>query len=144
MLIQNWFYKIPDGWRICGENLQARHSIGYCFNDINEMFQTFGIYDDENICLSWNDTVSICLDFGISIVPEIYRGKYDKDKILEAFERYKQSVEPQEVEGFVIRNAESFPYEKFKENTGKYVRANHVQTDEHWTKNWSNNEVKKK
>ena len=36
-------------------------------------------------------------------------------------------------------NVESEQGDKFKDNVGKYVRANHVQTDEHWTKHWKNN-----
>jgi len=140
-LIQNWFYMIPNGWRVCGENLQAKHSIGYTFRERSDMFQVFGIYDEDNNCLSWDDIKDFCTECNIKTVPEIYRGPYDKEKILEAFRNYQDSVYPQEVEGFVIRNAESFPYDKFKGNTGKYVRANHVQTDEHWTRNWINNEI---
>jgi len=142
-LIQNWFYKIPNGWRICGENLQAKHSIGYTFNERSDMFQVFGIYDENNDCISWDDTKDVCKELNIKTVPEIYRGKYNKDLILNAFKEYSDKVYPQEVEGFVIRNAEHFHYDDFKCNTGKYVRANHVQTDEHWTKTWVNNEIKK-
>lgn len=40
------------------------------------------------------------------------------------------------IEGIVIRNADSFPLEDFSKNVVKYVRKNHVQTDEHWKKNW--------
>ncbi|WQJ53330.1 MAG: hypothetical protein [Wendovervirus sonii] len=142
-LIQNWFYMIPDGWRVCGENLQAKHSIGYTFKSINDVFQVFGIYDENNNCIAWDNVKNFCDECGIKTVPEIYRGPYDKEKILKAFQDYSKIVYPQEVEGFVIRNAESFPYEEFKNNTGKYVRANHVQTDTHWTQNWTNNQFLK-
>ena len=39
-------------------------------------------------------------------------------------------------EGYVLRNYYEFPCEKFKNNVMKYVRAGHVQTNEHWTKHW--------
>jgi hypothetical protein len=39
-------------------------------------------------------------------------------------------------EGVVIRNAGEFPVDEFSNNVCKWVRPNHVQTDEHWTKNW--------
>ena len=48
-----------------------------------------------------------------------------------------------EVEGFVVRNAAAFHYDDFKNNVGKYVRAHHVQTDDHWTKHWENNDITK-
>ena len=40
------------------------------------------------------------------------------------------------IEGVVVRNIESFPLDDFSKNVVKYVRKNHVQTDEHWKKNW--------
>jgi hypothetical protein len=39
-------------------------------------------------------------------------------------------------EGFVVRTEASFMEDDFGQNVLKYVRANHVQTDEHWTRNW--------
>lgn len=141
-----WSWKIPSGWRVCGENLEARHSIAYTFKTLAEYFQIFGIYDENNMCLAWDEIEDFCKPGEINIdglvhVPVIYRGKYDKDKILAAFNDYCEKVAPQEVEGFVVRNAASFPYDEFKNNVGKYVRKNHVQTDEHWTKSWVNNEI---
>lgn len=144
-IIQYWCYNIPDGWRVCGENLQAQHSIKYVFNSREEMFQCFGIYNEKNECLSWDDTEKFCEDNGIEHVYEIYRGPYNKDYILSLFNYYCDSLNimGQEVEGFVVRNAAAFPYEEFKNNVGKYVRENHVQTDEHWTRNWKDNEIVK-
>lgn len=48
-IIQNWCYLIPDGYRVCGENMQAKHSISYTFKNVNELFQCFSIYDDKII-----------------------------------------------------------------------------------------------
>jgi len=36
-------------------------------------------------------------------------------------------------EGIVVRNADSFPMADFNKNIVKYVRPDHVQTDEHWS-----------
>lgn len=141
-LIQNWCYTIPENYRVCGENLQAEHSIKYILNSFNEDFQCFGIYNND-LCLSWEDTCKFCSDNKIAMVPTLYIGKYDKDLILKLFNEYCASVD-QEVEGFVVRNANSFNYNDFKGNVGKYVRENHVQTDEHWTKHWKNNIIVKK
>lgn len=37
-----------------------------------------------------------------------------------------------EQEGYVVRNANEFPVEKFSSCVAKFVRAQHVQTDDHW------------
>ena len=37
-----------------------------------------------------------------------------------------------EVEGFVMRNTNSFRYLDFQKNVAKFVRKGHVQTDQHW------------
>lgn len=139
--VQAWCRDIPDGWRVCGENLYPRHSIPYVFPDESWLFQVFGIYDGENRCLPWDETEQWCEMLGVRHVPVIWRGVYDKDAILGAFEKYKASSE-NEVEGFVVRASAGFSYGDFKEKVGKYVRANHVTTDEHWTKSWVPNEVK--
>ena len=46
--IQSWYRDIPTGWRICGENLYAEHSIKYTFSDESYFFQVFGIYNQNN------------------------------------------------------------------------------------------------
>jgi hypothetical protein len=50
-------WQIPDGWRVVGENLYAVHSIKY--TNLASYFLVFSIWDDKNICLSWDDTVDI-------------------------------------------------------------------------------------
>jgi hypothetical protein len=39
-------------------------------------------------------------------------------------------------EGFVVRPLEGFMEDDFSQKVLKFVRSNHVQTDEHWTRNW--------
>lgn len=143
--IQSWCYLIPTNWRVCGENLFAKHSIQYEFKNEKELFQVFGVYDNQNNCLSWDDVVNFCKEMNILTVPIIYIGKYDKDKILEAFNLYQKNAEEcgQEVEGFVVRNFEKFSYDSFSQNVGKFVRNGHVQTDQHWRTNWIKNKILK-
>ena len=84
----SWWWQLPLTWRVCGENLQAKHSIAYTFKSREEMFQVFGIYGDDNgvdTCFGWSWVEEFCDKIGIPHVPVIYRGKYDKDKILEVF-----------------------------------------------------------
>lgn len=37
-----------------------------------------------------------------------------------------------ETEGYVMRPADAFKLDDFNNNVVKWVRPNHVQTDEHW------------
>lgn len=118
-------YLIPDGWRICGENLFAQHSIAY--DNLNSYFTVFAIFDENNICLSWDDLVTFCQTLDLTIVPVLYRGKYD-EKMLHSFSK---QLRPNQ-EGYVVRVAEAFSQDNFATSVAKYVRANHVQTDQHW------------
>lgn len=138
-IIRNWCYFIPDGWRVCGENLQAKHSISYTFNDVNDLFQCFSIYNDKNECLSWDETVNFCKEKNIKIVDEIYRDEYNIKKIMSAFSEYCSLHKNQDVEGFVVRNSDKFLYDDFNKNVGKYVRYHHLKTDSDWSKTWKNN-----
>src|SRR5690606_12627117 len=47
-------HQIPQNWRICGENLYARHTIGY--ENLEGYFYLFSLWNDQNICLSWDKT----------------------------------------------------------------------------------------
>ena len=141
--VATWCYSIPIGWRICGENLYPRHSIAYKFTDEKDFFQVFAIYDNKNQCLPWDETVIMCHNLGIKHVEPIYCGPYSKDVIVNRFAEYKKLHSDREVEGFVVRNRNSFHYDDFSKNVAKYVRRNHVTTDEHWTRQWIPNELVK-
>lgn len=120
---------IPNGWRICGENLFAKHSIHY--NNLKSYFYGFSIWNDHNECLSWDDTLIWFELLNITPVPVIYDDIFDETKIKDLWKNYN----PENNEGYVIRIADSFDYEDFKKCVAKYVRKNHVQTDEHWKYN---------
>ena len=130
-------YALPEGWRICGENLYAKHSISYdgCWPSLESLFQVFGIYDADGVCISWNETKEICWKLKLCHVPEIYIGPYNRDLIQLHFNNYKARKQ-REVEGYVVRVSGFFPAADFKNNVAKFVRAHHVQTNEHWTKHW--------
>lgn len=121
----NISYNIPTDWRICGENLYAKHSLGY--NDLDTYFEVFNIWDNDNNCLGWDNTVTWCKLLDLKHVPIIYRGIFD----IELLKNIKINTEIQE--GFVIRLTEPFSYEDFNKSVAKWVRKGHVQTDEHWT-----------
>lgn len=132
-----WDYLIPEGWRICGENMFAKHSIYY--DDLESYFYCYNIWDENNYCLSYDETIKWCEYLGIYHVPVLYRGEFDMEKIREVF----NGLDEEKQEGIVCRVADSFHYDNFDKFVAKAVRADHVQTDEHWTKNWTKNKLKK-
>lgn len=118
---------IPCGWRVCGENLYARHSIHY--TNLNGWFYLFGIWNDQNQCLNWDETKEWAQLFDVPVVPELYRGSWDEEKI---HSLYRPTWEGCEMEGYVVRVARSFSYGEFKHCVAKYVRPGHVTTATHW------------
>jgi len=117
---------IPEAWRICGENLYAEHSIAY--NDLPSYFLGFSVWNDQNICLNWDDTQEWFGLLGITSVPVLYRGIYDEAKIKALWSAQNW----ERMEGYVVRLTESFPAMEFRHKMGKFVRAKHVQTVKHW------------
>lgn len=118
-------YDIPEGWRICGENLYAKHSLYY--DNLESYFECFSIWNEKNICLDIDQTLEWCQLLGIVHVPILYRGKFD----LEMIKNFKIDTDVQE--GFVIRLAREFHYDEFENSVVKWVRKGHVQTDQHWS-----------
>lgn len=117
-------YQIPEGWRICGENMYAQHSIAY--DALESYFYVFSIWDETNRCLSWDDTVEWAQMLNLTTPPVLYRGTWSEEKVQEL------TFDPERMEGYVVRNTKGFAYQDFSRNIAKSVRANHVQTDEHW------------
>ena len=119
-------HKIPKGWRICGENLYAEHSIRY--ENLESYFYAFSIWNEENECLSWEHTKEWCNLLNIVHVPVLYRGKWSEEKVHSIID----DLDTEKSEGIVVRTEKSFHYNKFQNHIAKWVRHNHVQTDEHW------------
>lgn len=119
-------YMLNDGERVCGEYLFAKHSIYY--ENLPSYFMVFSIWNGEQ-CLSWEDTVKRCKELNLITVPVLYKGIYDKNKIDEAI----KEVANRNGEGIVMRLSSGYSYDNFNTSIIKYVRANHVQTDEHWS-----------
>jgi len=128
-------YNIPYGWRVCGENVFAKHAIHYSKangNALKTYFYMFSIWDDKNMCLSWEETKEWAELLEIELVPRIYEGTFDMN-LIEALNRRMES-NPGTVEGYVIRLAREYHYSEFRNICGKYVRKNHVQNNHgHWT-----------
>ncbi len=120
---------IPEGWRICGENLYAKHSIEY--TNLPSYFMVFSIWNEKNETLSWDETVDWCSLLDLVTVPVLYRGQWDEEAIRNL---YNPSEDAERMEGYVVRLANGFPYKAFGESVAKFVRGGHVQTSTHWMK----------
>jgi ATP-dependent RNA circularization protein (DNA/RNA ligase family) len=114
---------IPPGWRICGENVYAQHSIVYY--QLKSYFYMFSIWNEQNQCLSWADTQEWAEILGLELPPVLYEGIWNKDKIISLV----GSLNLDSCEGLVVRNSEQFNFSDFSYNVAKWVRSNHVQTD---------------
>lgn len=116
---------IPVGYRVCGENLYARHSIGY--DDLDTYFMVFSVWH-RDVCLSWDDTVEWAELLGLQTVPVLYRGAWN-EKLLREF---ADALDTDRHEGYVVRRADGFFARDFPISVAKYVRPNHVTTSGHW------------
>lgn len=117
---------IPEGWRVCGENLYAKHSIHY--TALPTYFMGFSIWDDKNMCLGWDETLEWFVLMGITPVPVLYDGVFDEVIIKQLWNKKEWNKQ----EGYVVRLADSIPYEDFRYKVAKFVRGGHVQTVKHW------------
>ncbi|MER7725492.1 RNA ligase family protein [Streptomyces sp. NPDC096323] len=118
--------RIPAGWRICGENMFARHSIPY--EDLASYFYGFSVWDGD-VCLDWDRTVDFLRDLGIPAPPVLWRGVFDA-RAEKALRAMRPDTDRQE--GYVVRPAEAFPAAAFTRRVAKWVRPGHVTTDTHW------------
>ena len=107
-------YMLDDNMRICGENLYAQHSVKY--DSLPSYFMMFSMWSD-NTCMCWDETVEYSKILGLELVPVIYDGIYNKDKIIAAFEPHRLTNE-----GYVIRIADEFNYIDFRRSIAKFVR----------------------
>ncbi|WP_405453602.1 RNA ligase family protein [Streptomyces erythrochromogenes] len=114
---------IPAGWRVCGENLYARHSIPY--EDLDSWFYGFSVWDGEH-CLAWDRTVRFLRGLGVPTPRVLWRGTFDE----RALRRLRLDTARQE--GYVVRTAAGFTRADFGSCVAKWVRGGHVQTDTHW------------
>lgn len=118
---------LPAGMRVCGENLYARHSVAY--DALPTYFLVFGIWQDD-VCLSWDDTLQWCELLGLTTVPVLYRGPFAGESHL--LQVWQACRDPRTSEGFVVRDAGAFTRAEFGTRVGKWVRRGHVQTGQHW------------
>ena len=132
-LIKN---SIDEGVFIFGENMEGIHSIEY--TNLTSYFYIFGVRDN-NIWVPWETVEEYSFLLDLPTVPVLFKGVINTEKelkqIVEDLVSQPSALGGQR-EGIVIRNAGMFHNDDFSQNVMKWVRKGHVQTDEHWTRNW--------
>lgn len=118
--------RIPVGWRVCGENMFARHSIPY--DRLDSFFYGFSVWDGDR-CLDWDRTTAFLRGLGIPVPPVLWRGVFDAraEKALR-----KTVLDTGRQEGYVVRPTAAFGADEFGRVVAKWVRPGHVTTDTHW------------
>jgi hypothetical protein len=120
-------HEIPDNWRICGENVYAQHSLGY--DKLESYFLLFSIWED-NVRLSWDETIQFSKLLNIKTVPVLYIGIWDEKIIKSCYTGLSKCGD--ESEGYVVTLSERFHFNDFEKSIAKFVRKDHVQTNKHW------------
>lgn len=134
--------QLGEGVFLFGENMEGVHSIEY--TNLDSYFYIFGIRDN-NIWIPWQQVEEYSYLLDIPTVPVLFKGVVNSVKELKSLVDdlvSKQSELGGEIEGVVVRSAGMFHNDDFAENVMKWVRKDHVQTDEHWTRNWKKAKIK--
>lgn len=118
---------LEPGERIVGEYLFARHSISY--TGLPSYFLGFGWFIEDTL-QAWDDTLTRFETLGITPVPTLHRGTFTDHSVQTVLG--KMDFEHQE--GFVVRSCDGFHESQMHVNLAKYVRAGHVQSEVHWSK----------
>lgn len=129
-------YDIPKDFQLFGEWCYAKHSIEY--SELPDYFLLFGIREllhDEHYWYSWEDVENFALLFNLETVPVLFKGMVSSEKelkqLIESFMNQPSACGGIR-EGVVARVESSFDDNAFSHCVLKCVRANHVQTSDHW------------
>ena len=140
MVKKHHAWKVTElGTLLYGEDIYGVHSIEYGPVPENETFYAFALRDGQGLFSSFGTLADYASQRDIPVVPVLFDGTFRSTADLADFigEAHAQpSALGGEREGVVVRLAGSFPASEFSRSVCKSVRAGHVQTDQHWTRNW--------
>ncbi len=118
---------IPEGWRVCGENLYARHSLPY--EDLDGYFYGFSVWDELHWCPGWDFTVDFLRKLGIPTPRVLWRGVFDERALR------RLTVDTARQEGYVVRTADGFMAGRLRAARGQMgaagARADRYALDAH-------------
>ncbi len=129
-------YDIQSNMQIFGEWCYARHSIEY--GELPDYFLMFGVRElsgSDYYWYSWEDVELFADYYNLYTVPVLFKGIVNSEKELQDLVNSFMN-QPSACggirEGVVARVAGEFFDSDFSSSIMKCVRANHVQTTEHW------------
>jgi hypothetical protein len=123
---------IPEGYRISGENMFAKHSIHY--HNLKSFFYIFGMWNKKNALVSWDETIEWAQLLSLPTPRILYRGVFDEELIKNL---YTPTLEGDECEGYVLRYEGEISMRDFSRMVLKYVRKGHIQTNQHWANTYT-------
>ena len=133
-----WKVTEPDAF-LYGEDIYGVHSIAYGPVPEERTFYAFTLRDGGGAFAPFAELEDYAEQHEIPVVPVLFRGCFRSVAEIRTFvERAHGECSELggEREGVVLRLARGFPESEFRDSVCKSVRAEHVQSDEHWTRNW--------
>ena len=133
-----WKVTEPEVY-LYGEDIYGIHSIEYDPVTEEQTFRAFALRNGDGRFTPFAQVEEYASRRDIPVVPVLFRGCFRSVAEIRAFvdrTHGEPSALGGEREGVVLRLARGFPAAEFQDNVCKSVRVGHVQTDEHWTRNW--------
>ncbi len=126
--------RLSPGTSVFCEYCYAVHSLVY--EGLPDTSMVFGVRDDEQRrWWAWDMVALQAESMGLPTVPVLFRGRVSSERALRALTD-ELAHEPSALggvrEGVVVRVADEFDDDRFGRCLAKWVRADHVTTDEHW------------
>lgn len=129
-------WKIPIDVQLFGEWCFARHSIEY--SELPSYFLLFNVRETSSDIISWSSWEEVEMwanEIEVPTVPVLFKGTVSSAKQLQELTE-SLMIQTSKCggirEGIVARVQREFINEDFSSCVLKCVRANHVQTSEHW------------
>ena len=133
-----WKVTEPDVL-LYGEDIYGVHSIEYDAVPEHETFYAFALRRADGCFASFRALVDYARERAIPVVPILFEGTFaavvDLRDFVSGAHRAPSALGGAR-EGVVIRAACAFPATEFRANVCKSVRVGHVQSAEHWSRNW--------
>lgn len=125
---------LAEGISVFCEYCYAVHSIEY--HSLPGYSLVFGVRSDAlDLWWDWDRVTALASELSLPTVPVLFRGSVKTKRELQRLTN-ALAQEPSSFggprEGVVVRTAAAFPNAEFRRCLGKWVRQDHVQTDEHW------------
>ncbi len=133
-----WKVRDPEVY-LYGEDIYGVHSIVYGPVPESETFYAFALRDGDGAFAPFDEIESYAVQREIPVVPVLFKGRFESVAEVRSFVE-RAHLEPSALggprEGIVLRLKKGFTALEFPNNVCKSVRVDHVQTVQHWTRNW--------